>query len=502
MALTINTNVPSLNTQRQLNASQASLTTSLQRLSSGLRINSAKDDAAGLAISERFTTQVRGMDQARRNANDGVSLAQTAEGSMEQMGNLMQRIRELAVQAANATNTASDRQALNQEATQLNQELSRFASTTEFNGQKLFDGTFGSAVYQVGANANQTITATTTNFLTSQYGTYEIGKQNTRSVGLYNAGTTLATLQTGEVVSTAGTATINGATGSGSITLAVTDSARDVATKINTVSQTGVKAAAFTETTLTLSASGSYALDVYGSNTTAANVAFSISSPTGAEGLSQAVSAFNNAASTTGISAKLDGATGIVLTQAEGYNIALVATGANTTAGDMTAGGITMTKAYVDAVPYGGNLVVGGQVNLDSDKSYSVVSTGAALTSGVFGAALAANGRVASSLQSVSTIDITTTAGATQALRIADMALTAINSQRSGFGALQNRFEATINNLQTTSENMSSARSRIRDADFAAETANLTRSQILQQAGTAMLAQANSLPNSVLSLLR
>ncbi len=498
MAQIINTNVPSLNTQRQLNSSQGSLTQSLQRLSSGLRINSAKDDAAGLAISERFTTQIRGLDQARRNANDGVSLAQTAEGSMEQMGNLMQRIRELAVQAANATNTASDRQALNQEATQLNQELGRFASSTEFNGQKLFDGTFGSAVYQVGANANQTITATTTNFLTTQYGAYEVGKQGTRTVATSSTDVT-GTGATGAVVSTAGGITVKGAAASGATgNLTVSASARDVAIAVNAQSQTGVGAAAFTETTLAFGASGSFSLSVYGSNTTtAATVSFAISGTTGADNLSQAVTAFNNAAGQTGVSAKLNtGNTGIVLTQSEGYNINLTAADTAGAAGSLTAGGVTL------AATTAGNLTIGGQINLDSDKSYSLVSTGAALTSGAFGAVLAASGTVAGSLQAVSTIDITTVAGATQALRIADMALTAINGQRSAYGALQNRFEATITNLQTTSENMSSARSRIRDADFAAETANLTRAQILQQAGVAMLAQANSLPNNVLSLLR
>ncbi len=175
MSAVINTNVASLNAQRNLAGTGNALATSLQRLSSGLRINSAKDDAAGLAISERFTAQIRGLDQARRNANDGVSLAQTGEGALNQMGNILQRVRELAVQSANATNSASDRAALNAEVTQLVAELERFANTTEFNGTRLFDGSNSSLVYQVGANANQTITATTTDFRTSQYGTYQIG---------------------------------------------------------------------------------------------------------------------------------------------------------------------------------------------------------------------------------------------------------------------------------------------------------------------------------------
>ncbi|MEQ1882004.1 MAG: flagellin, partial [Burkholderiales bacterium] len=171
----INTNIASLNAQRNLNTSQSSLAMSLQRLSSGLRINSAKDDAAGLAISERFTAQIRGLDQARRNANDGISLSQTAEGALEAAGNILQRVRELSVQSANASNSASDRQALNSEVTQLISELDRIAQTTEFNGQKLLDGSFGSSVFQVGANANQTITATTANFSATKYGNYRVG---------------------------------------------------------------------------------------------------------------------------------------------------------------------------------------------------------------------------------------------------------------------------------------------------------------------------------------
>ena len=157
----INTNIMSLNSQRNLNRSQGALQTSLQRLSSGLRINSAKDDAAGLAISERFTSQIRGLTVAARNANDGISLAQVAEGALQEASNILQRVRELAVQAINATNSPSDRAALNLEVGQLTAELDRIARSTAFNGQKILDGTFGTALFQVGSNANQTIVATT-----------------------------------------------------------------------------------------------------------------------------------------------------------------------------------------------------------------------------------------------------------------------------------------------------------------------------------------------------
>ncbi|MCX7897457.1 MAG: flagellin, partial [Rhodocyclaceae bacterium] len=260
MATVINTNIASLNAQRNLMGTGNALQVSLQRLSSGLRINSAKDDAAGLAISERFTAQIRGLDQARRNANDGVSLAQTAEGALSQMGNILQRIRELAVQSANATNSASDRAALNAEVTELVAELQRFSVATEFNGLKLLDGSLGAATYQVGANANQTITATTADFRTTQYGTYQIGNSSYSTAA---SGTGTGSAITGVVVSSGGNLTINGPNGSATIAVTTGDSARDIATQINNNPPTGVKASARTETPLPFGASGSYSLQVF-----------------------------------------------------------------------------------------------------------------------------------------------------------------------------------------------------------------------------------------------
>jgi len=233
MPQVINTNVPSLNAQRNLNTSAGSLATSLQRLSSGLRINSAKDDAAGLAIAERFTAQIRGQDQARRNANDGISLAQTAEGALQSAGDVLQRVRELAVQSSNATNSASDRQALNAEVGQLTAELDRIAKSTEFNGSKLLDGSFGTASFQVGANAGQTIQATTANFSTNQYGGYRIGAlvaPNSSGKGDLTPGSTsFARLSDAKLTPSrvAGdTITINGAVGTASVTYAAGASAK------------------------------------------------------------------------------------------------------------------------------------------------------------------------------------------------------------------------------------------------------------------------------------
>ena len=506
MPQVINTNIASLNAQRQLNSSQSALSTALQRLSSGLRINSAKDDAAGLAISERFTAQIRGMDQAQRNANDGVSLAQTGEGALGQMGDLLQRVRELAVQSANATNTASDRQALNQEVSQLVSELDRFAQTTDFNGLKLLDGSFTSATYQIGANANQVITATSTNFRTDKYGTNQLLSNSSVTLAS-GAGVSAATTTTGG----AATLTINGSSGSGTVSLAnsTADSAKALANSINTQSQTGVKASAMTQFDVTLTTNSNYVVNVLGTNSAAEQVSFTVGANNDADGLSAAIQAFNDKSSKTGVTAKLnDAGTGITLTALDGSNVTLGTTAATSGAITVAATATTSREATTAATQgtaagalSGGNSVtVMGTVTLDSDKSYSITQSNT-VASGLFGTG-AVNNQSSSSLQKVSGLDITSAVLATKAIRIADNALTLINGQRAAFGALQNRFSATISNLQTSSENMQAARSRIRDADFAAETANLTRGQILQQAGTAMLAQANALPNSVLTLLR
>lgn len=498
MAQIINTNYASLDAQRQLSRSQESLNTSLQRLSSGLRINSAKDDAAGLAISQRFSAQINGMDQAQRNANDGVSLSQTAEGALGQMGDLLQRIRQLAVQSANGTNSASDRQSINSEVGQLVSELDRFAQTTQFNGMNLLDGTFTSVAYQVGANANQTITATSQNFRTTSYGTAQELSNNVATVASGGAATANALYSNS-------TLTVNGGYGSGTVSIATTDSAKSIAANINQKSgDTGVKATAQTQFDLAFSGGGAaYSLNVLGTNTTAVNVSFSTTANTAA-GLASAITAFNNVSGQTGITAQLNGAgTAITLTAADGSNVNLAQTAA--ASGTLT---VSATTGYTNAAGLGGtatgvgsglgSVTVAGSIDLESDRSYS--TTLSAASSGLFTAGVA--GTTASTLKAVSTLDVTTVANSNLAINIVDQALTIVNNQRAAFGALQNRFSATISNLQTSSQNMSSARSRIQDADFASETASLTRAQVLQQAGTAMLAQANSLPNQVLTLLR
>ncbi|ODS77888.1 MAG: flagellin, partial [Acidovorax sp. SCN 65-28] len=450
----------------------------------------AKDDAAGLAISERFTSQIKGLNQAVRNANDGISLAQTAEGALKASGDILQRVRELAVQSANASNSAGDRQALQAEVGQLVSELDRISKTTEFNGTKLLDGSFGTQQFQVGANANQTIVATTGNLRTNVYGNNQV----------VAAGTEAATAAFGANGVTAGTLAVNGFVGSKNIDVAANATASAIADKVNAVKgDTGVSATARTETSVTFAASGAYSLTLQSDNATAQTISFTLSASNTADGLSAAVSAINDQSSKTGVTASLNSdGTKILLTNSSGNDIQLSDTAAISNAGDVTvqkldaAGANVGNAATLTADTAADNALVSGYVTFDSEKSFSVVpDTTNAITTGT-----------SSTLKKVSDLDITTFSKATDALKTVDSALAFINGERAKLGALQSRFETSIANLQVTSENLSASRSRILDADFAAETANLSRSQILQQAGTAMVAQANQLPQGVLALLR
>ena len=489
MASTINTNINSLTAQRNLGMSQASLSTSIQRLSSGLRINSAKDDAAGLAISERFGSQVRGLNQAVRNANDGISLSQTAEGALKASTDILQRVRELSVQSANATNSASDRQALQAEVGQLVAELDRISQTTEFNGSRLLDGSFGTQQFQVGANANQTIVAATANLRTNVYGNNQV-----QAAG--GAGTLAAA---GSNSTTAGTLAINGALGSASVTVAANSSAKVNADLITAQEgNTGVSATARTELSLAFATAGAYTLTLQSDNTVTQAISFSLSAVATASGLSSAVAAINDQSSKTGVTASLNSAgTAVVLTNASGNDISVSDTAV------ANAGNVTVQKLDSASTASGGTAVltadltaatatVVGYITLDGEKSFAAdVTTSNILASDV-----------GSTLKKVSDLDVTTFAKATDALKTVDSALAFVSGARAKLGALQSRFETTIANLEVTSENLSASRSRIVDADFAKETANLSRAQILQQAGTAMVAQANQLPQGVLALLR
>lgn len=384
MAAIINTNVVSLNAQRNLNSSQNALATSLQRLSSGMRINSAKDDAAGLAISERMSSQIRGLNQAARNANDGISMAQTAEGALGEIGNNLQRIRELAVQSRNASNSVTDRVALNNEVQQVKAEIDRVASSTSFNGTKLIDGTFTNQSFQVGANVGETINISSlVNAQSSALGTSTSSTANVTGI----AATAFTAI-------TAGDLTING-------------------TSVGAV------------------AAGGNAI------TQGANVA----------------AAINTVSATTGVTATADAA-GLV------------------------------------------------SLNNVSGNSTVVAFAGATASTAITGLTAATTAATTATSAGFANVDISNAANADFAIAAMDSALSALNAGRADLGAYQNRFSSAIANVQTTAENLSASRSRIVDTDFAAETATLSRNQVLQQAGTAMLAQANAMPQSVLALLR
>ncbi len=633
MASVINTNVASLNAQRNLNSSQTALATSLQRLSSGLRINSAKDDAAGLAISDRFTTQIRGLNQASRNANDAISLSQTAEGALGEVTSNLQRIRELAVQSANATNSSSDRAALDLEVQQRLSEIDRISSQTSFNGQKILDGTFGQAAFQVGANVGETITldlstsmrpnqigqlaevTSTTNLNNIATDTAIAGSTVTAAVTNFDFSTTQAASTSVAVGAFTGIAESDGAAGTIDYSFTVSDGGvNSVTSGPITLDDAGLTAGALA-TALSSSANANFATDggtvagftinynnvggggtltdaIAGGTLTfsrADGAAFTVddnvdatNSGTASGGTGAASSSFAGIAGTpisvslvaadttankiitvdSGSDITLDGvneAANIVLLQAaldaqsvDTYivsgdgagklTIATVATGAgnpapeiggtnavtfidgtevltagvvsatlNIAAGDFSiqlgdstpvsvSGQFTSAQSIVDAVnrALAGNATAqlndDGTMSIFSDEDVVITGTDGLNTLGLDALTEADGNLIGSNILDV--------ASSNDIIRRLDSALTSISDLRSTFGAIQNRFESTISNLGTAVENLSAARSRIMDADFAAETAALTRAQILQQAGTAMLSQANAIPQNVLSLLQ
>ncbi len=484
----INTNIASLNAQRNLNTSQSALQTSLARLSSGLRINSAKDDAAGLAIATRMTSQINGLNQAQRNANDGISMAQTAEGALSTSTDLLQRIRQLAVQSANASNTSTDRQSLQQEVSQLQQELNRVANTTQFNGLNLLDGTLSGVQFQVGANANQTIGLSIGSAKASDIGNYGLstGTGNTNI-----AAAVAATTGTPGNNVAAQTLTLAGNGQTASVSVNQYDSAKAIAANANTyTAATGITATASATATInTVTAAGTLTFTLVGSAST--TISATISNTGDLSPLAQAI---NAQTATTGITAVANGGS-LVLSNQDGSDIKIQGA-VNSASGSLNVTGARGTATTLTATSGGNNsTAVGGTISFGSSTGYTVTTN----TAGTLFDAATPN---SATLKQVAQIDVTTVAGANSALSTVDAALASISTMRSSLGALQNRFSATITNLQTTSQNLSAARSSIQDTDFAAETASLTRAQILQQAGVAMLAQANALPNTVLSLLK
>ncbi|MEQ5814569.1 flagellin [Marinobacter sp. NFXS11] len=602
MPQVINTNIASLNAQRNLNASQGQANVALERLSSGLRINSAKDDAAGLAISERFQSQIAGLNQAQRNANDGISLAQTAEGAMDEITNNLQRIRELAVQSANATNSPSDRQALNQEVQQRIEEINRIAAQTSFNGLKVLDGTFDTQTFQVGANTGETIAISGLDSRGSQIGSVlkETAGLSSDIIGPGEAATTDLNVSTLDFTTDL---TITGTIGGEDVSIGAASYAD--ADALATALQTEIQNGGGDLAEVTVTVDGNTLTITNPTSTDLAVSSFSITDAAGSAGTT--ASRTNGGAITdSGGTDTIDISTGFDFTNggtitigggtpvtiADGASAADIAAQLDTELGadlDVTESGGTITitnpaggagdtdpgtiviedgtgtpnnsvggalasingaedltlgQSFANGDTYNFEVDINGDVftfegmgslsdivsqinaqstqtgiraNLNSDNDEIIFSSqfGEAFDitidadidgDGIFGGVddynQAVNATIADDTYAVTGVDISSRDGADLAMISIDYAIDTINGYRAELGAVQNRFESTIANLATTSENLSASNSRIRDADFAAESAELARTQVLQQAGLSVLAQANARPQQVLQLLQ
>lgn len=522
MALTVNTNVASLNAQRNLGSSSSSLATSLERLSSGSRINSAKDDAAGLQISNRLTSQINGLGVAVKNANDGISLAQTAEGALQESTTILQRMRDLALQSANGGNGDSERKALNDEVVQLKNELDRISTTTKFGSKSLFDGGFSENI-QVGAQANETISVKIDSFRTTDLGTTASRDATKASLSAGGAPTSL-TVSSTAVAADAGSASVF----TGTVDLSGDLSGSPVTFAI---SSGGV-----TTADITLNDAGGAGAQVGDINTALTNAGISATATVDGSGFlvltedADGTGAFNaldlsvvdgtaGDATDVGGANALGDATVEAVTPNNSFEIAV--NGGTAQAITIDAGNYTTLESLADNInqKIAGNANLVGEVRATVDKgklqfvstdtgaaadvTLTAVATNDGLTNLGFadGATAVGVAEGAQPANSVEKIDITTVDGAQSAIATIDAALKEVDVTRASLGAIQNRFDSTISNLQNVSENASAARGRIQDTDYAAETANLTKNQILQQAGTAILAQANQLPQAVLSLL-
>ncbi|PKM31779.1 MAG: flagellin [Gammaproteobacteria bacterium HGW-Gammaproteobacteria-11] len=536
MALTVNTNVASLNAQRNLGTSSSNLQTSLERLSSGSRINSAKDDAAGLQIANRLTSQINGLGVAVRNANDGISLAQTAEGALQESTNILQRMRDLSLQSANGGNGDSERKALNDEMVQLKNELDRISTTTRFGSKTLFDGGFAENV-QVGAQANETISVKIDSFRTTDMGTKASREATAASLTSAAAPTSLtivgataeipAVPAVPEVPAVASTYTSGGV---GQITdfqggAAVSFDLNGTTITLNTDLTNAAGVAAEIQSQLTADGNTEVAATESGGDivlTNAAGTGVTVTAGTG--DLDTVFGDTPVEVAGSPLVPEVPEVPAVPATAGNGsFTIAVNGGGAETIAID--AGTYTTLESLADNInqKIANNANLGGEVRAtvdqgrlsfvttdkgaDADVTVAEVTDGTALANLGFNvgtpADLTAAGVAegAQAANSVEKIDITTVEGAQAAIATIDAALQEVDVTRASLGAIQNRFESTISNLQNVAENAAGARGRIQDTDFAAETANLTKNQILQQAGTAILAQANQLPQAVLSLL-
>ncbi|WP_159652138.1 flagellin N-terminal helical domain-containing protein [Methylicorpusculum oleiharenae] len=567
MAQVINTNVSALNAQRNLNKSQSAMQTNLQRLSSGLRINSAKDDAAGLAISNRFQAQVNGLNQASRNANDGISLAQTAEGALDEVTNGLQRMRTLAVQAANDTNSASDRQSIQLEIDQIVSEINRIGGTTQFNGKNLLDGSNKEFSFQIGANSGQQLSVKMGDMRASALG-QQPGAVQTVGTRVALSGDSVGNIG----VSSGGATSSSGvAVGSGDVTLSVNGGAqnvdialaryggdisqrsgaeltttsgtyygaglaKDIATRVNSIRELGevdstgktvlegVYATARTEFNISEAVSGDVGVAgtsgmpaLENSNVGAGKLEFDSLKINGVDvgpvniqendAGGDLVNAINSKTNITGVAASVDKDGRLNLVAEDGRDIIIETKDAVASNLIFNGGGGAVNGAGNTDNDFTGalDLRISGQVTYSATDT--IVASGATMESAGLdsGQTVSAGRDIQENVQAKGTIanaDVTTIQGANTLMKSVDSALEQVDSFRANLGSAQNRFEMTIRNLDNVSENLSAANSRIRDADFAAETTAMTRNQILQQAGISMLSQANAQTQNVMSLLR
>jgi flagellin len=493
MAMSINTNLGALMAASASSSVNKMMDTSMNRLSTGLRINTASDDAAGVAIASRLTSNIMGTNQAIRNAGDAQAMIDTAEGAQVETANILQRMREIAVQSANDTNSSSDRVALNDEFVQLSAELERIAQTTTWAGQKILDGSFVTKNFQIGADVGQTLTVSQKSMRPSEIGDFRF---DTTAV----ASAPIATTATNTVAQTA--VTVVGRLGSAEAAVTAGSSAKTLAAAVNTdTSSTGVKATAHTAVRFALGATPtttvSFSLNGGG---TATSISATVADTSD---LSTLLTAVNTYSGTTGVTAEFDGSdkSKLILREADGDNITINNFLGATTAtvekqsnfgGSAFTTGATLTAAGTNST------VVTGAARISSTAAFALTSTTSTATTGYTGAATTG----VSALSKVSDISLTSQIGATSAIGVLDTALGMVSESRASLGAVSNRLDATISNLTNISTNLEAGRSSIQDADFAAESTNLAKAQILQQASTAMLAQANASKQGVLQLLQ
>ena len=473
---------------------------SMERLSTGKRINGASDDAAGVAIASRLSSEIRGTNQAIRNAMDGQAMIDTAEGAHVEIENILQRMRELSVQAANDTNSTIDRTYIQDEIVQLTAEIDRISSSTSWAGQNLLDGTFTNKKFQIGSGSANSHTISTT---LKQTSSASIGAHTVESTSLANTAHA-----SGAATLTATDFDLMGPKGSVEIALTAADSAKTVASLVNAqASSTGVTATATTFVKISsLNTAAASTLTLQGGGS-AVTLSFTIAQTSDLTALKDAI---NSNAGTTGVTAAFDGTdkSALILNEADGDDIKLtnfVQGTATLAVQAMKADGATMSSIGAVTLTSGGtdSTFVTGSVVMTADAAFSVQDeeTGSTDTSGATGY-FASSASRNSSLAAVSAIDVGTVSGARGALDAIDGALRMISAQRSDLGSTSNRLDSTVSNLTNISSNLQAGKGRIEDADFAAETTTLAKSQILQQASTAMLAQANASKQNVLSLLQ